>query len=182
MDLSEEQFDPNAPAINADTLDHHCFGCGNQNPIGLMLRFRPLDDRSVWADFTPTRDHEGYLGMTHGGILATILDEAMSWAITHAGNLGVTARMSIAFRRPARLDETIRVVASVERQRGRAIDTRAEIRVRDSGALLADSEGRFVRVSRSQALAWREGYGLDGDSSAFSQAAQRNSAASTDST
>lgn len=171
------RHDPALPAINDDTIDHHCFGCGNGNPHGLRLRFRPLPDGGVWADFTPARDHEGYMGMTHGGILSTIADEAMSWAMTHAGDLGVTARMSLAFRRPARLGSPLRVEAWVAGRRARTVETRAEIRDRSSGELLLEAEGRFVRVSKAQAAAWRDAYGAQIDGTAFGAAAMRNAGA-----
>lgn len=174
MTATEPAYDPTVPSINEDTIDHHCFGCGNQNPIGLQLRFRPLPDGSVWAAFTPTQDHEGYLGMTHGGILSTVLDEAMSWAVTQAGDLGVTARMTVTFRRPVRLGQEIRVTASVTSKRARTIDTTADARDIESGELLAEAEGRFVRVSREQAAAWRDAYGEGIDESTFGTAARRN--------
>jgi uncharacterized protein (TIGR00369 family) len=172
--LKTNLFDASVPAINDDTIDHHCFGCGNQNPGGLKLRFRPLANGGVWADFAPTRDHEGYMGMTHGGILSTILDEAMSWAVTHTGDLGVTARMSVAFRRPVRLGQQIRALAWVTGRKARAIDTRAEVRDVEGGELLASAEGRFMRVTPEQAAAWREAYGDQIDDSAFGAAARRN--------
>jgi acyl-coenzyme A thioesterase PaaI-like protein len=171
---SDDQFDVTAPAINDDTIDHHCFGCGNQNPSGLRLRFRPLTDGGVWADFSPTRNHEGYMGMTHGGILSTILDEAMSWAVTHAGDLGVTARMTLTFRRPVHLGQQIRVLAWVTGGKARVIDTKAEVHDLETGGLLASAEGRFMRVRPEQAAAWRELYGDQIDDSAFGAAARRN--------
>jgi uncharacterized protein (TIGR00369 family) len=167
-------YDMSAPAINDDTIDHHCFGCGNQNPSGLRLRFRPLADGGVWADFTPTRSHEGYMGMTHGGIISTILDEAMSWAVTHEGDLGVTARMSVAFRRPVRLGQHLRVEARIVGRKARVVDARAELRDAATGEMLAEADGRFMRVTPEQAAAWREAYGDQIDESAFGAAARRN--------
>lgn len=169
-----DEFDVTIPAINDDTIDHHCFGCGNRNPAGLRLRFRPLADGGVWATFTPTPAHEGYMGMTHGGILSTILDEAMSWAVTHAGDLGVTARMALIFRKPVRLGQEIRVLAWVVGRKARAVDTRAEARDADTGVVLAEAEGRFMRVTPEQAVAWREAYGGQIDDSTFGAAARRN--------
>ena len=169
-----DEFDMSVAPINDDTIDHHCFGCGNQNPAGLRLRFRPLSSGGVWAAFTPTRAHEGYMGMTHGGILSTILDEAMSWAVTHTGDLGVTARMSLTFRRPVRLGQEILATAEVVGRKARAVDARAEVRDRATGALLAAADGRFMRVTPDQAAAWREAYGDQIDDSAFGAAARRN--------
>jgi acyl-coenzyme A thioesterase PaaI-like protein len=114
------------------------------------------------------------MGMTHGGILSTILDEAMSWAVTHAGDLGVTARMTLTFRRPVRLGQQIRVLAWVTGGKARLIDTRAEVHDLETGELLASAEGRFMRVRPEQAAAWRELYGDQIDDSAFGAAARRN--------
>lgn len=171
-------YDVSVPAINDDPIGHQCFGCGDQNPAGLRLRFRPLADDGVWAAFTPTRAHEGYMGMTHGGILATILDEAMSWAITHAGDLGVTARMSVTFRRPVGLGHPIRVEARVAGRKARVIDASAVLCDTSTGEVVAQGEGRFMRVTPAQAAAWREAYGDRIDASAFGAAARRNMGAS----
>lgn len=171
---SGREYDKTVPPINDDTIDHHCFGCGNQNPSGLRLRFRPLPDDGVWAAFTPTRDHEGYMGMTHGGILSTILDEAMSWAVTQAGDLGVTARMSLAFRKPVRLGQEIRVLAWVVGRKARVVDVRAELRDVVSDDMVAEADGRFMRVTPDQAIAWRAAYGDQIDNSVFGVAARRN--------
>lgn len=174
MDL---RWDTSSPPINEDTVGHHCFGCGSLNPSGLRLRFRTLPDGEVWAEFTPAREHEGYLGMVHGGITATLLDEAMNWAVTFAGAIAVTARMSVAYRRPLEVGRAVRVTAAVVATRSRAIETRADVRDVESGDLLAEADGRFVRVSADQAAAWRDAYGAEHDDSTFADAARR--AAST---
>lgn len=160
------EFDPAAPVINSSAVDHWCFGCGNLNEHGLQLRFRAHGSQAVWADFTPAHGQEGYLGMTHGGILATVLDEAMSWAITHTGAFGVTARMSVTYRNPARIGSPVRVIGEVLRMRSRTVETRAEIREVASDALIAGAEGRFVLVSPEQAAEWRAAYGVGPNGSA----------------
>lgn len=170
--LMDEIWDTSQAPINEDTLGHHCFGCGSENPHGLVLRFRAFDDGRVWAAFTPTRLHEGYLGMVHGGITATMLDEAMSWAITNSGDIAVTARMDIAFRRPLVIGREVRVTATISKRRSRAIVANAELRDVGTRELLAESEGRFVRVSAEQADAWRGAYGAEDDST-FADAVRR---------
>jgi uncharacterized protein (TIGR00369 family) len=167
------EFDPALPPINETDVEHYCFGCGRLNPHGLVLRFRRRAGGGIWADFTPKRTHEGYLGMTHGGILATIADEAMSWAITDSGEIGVTAKMSLTFRRPASVGEPLRVVGTIVRARSRAFDARAEITAINSGEVVAEAEARFFRVSTDQAQAWRDAYGADGDTSSFGAAMSR---------
>jgi acyl-coenzyme A thioesterase PaaI-like protein len=142
------QFDDSTPVINETDVDHYCFGCGEANPTGLRLRFRALPDGRVWTRFVPQRAHEGYLSMTHGGILTTLLDEAMSWAITQAGDVGVTTRMTLTFRQPARVGDALLVVARVEHRRGRVIDASARLLRESDDTLIAEAEGRFMRVSR----------------------------------
>jgi uncharacterized protein (TIGR00369 family) len=173
-DRESLEFDLASAVINDDVIEHHCFGCGSLNPIGLQLRFRAHGPDGVWAEFTPTRAHEGYLGIAHGGILATILDEAMSWAVTRAGDLGVTGRMNIAFRRPAQIGSTLRATGRVITRQSRTIHAAAEIRDTETGALIADAEARFVRVSKDQAAAWNEQYGAGIVGTAFGDAAERN--------
>ncbi|MFW6074114.1 MAG: PaaI family thioesterase [Chloroflexota bacterium] len=175
MTIDLAALDTAAEVINDSLSDHHCFGCGDLNPSGLQLRFRLLpNDDGVWARFSPDRGHEGYLGMVHGGILSTMLDEAMSWAITTSGALGVTARMEVAFRQPASVGDELIVVGQVQDRRRRLIDVRGSIyRVSDHG-LIADAEARFMKVSSEQAAAWRSAYRADA-SSAFGRAADQGS-------
>lgn len=170
------EFDPSLPAINGTEVEHYCFGCGSQNPHGLLLRFRRRREGGIWADFTPARTHEGYLGMTHGGILATIADEAMSWAVADGGDIGVTARMALTFRRPARVGEALRAVGTVTQSRGRAIDAEARIFTVEGDEVVAEASARFIRISPKQAREWRDSYGAAGDESVFGEALTRRSA------
>jgi uncharacterized protein (TIGR00369 family) len=143
------------------TIDHGCFGCGIQNEIGLRLAFYRTDD-GVTATFTPRAEHEGYTRMTHGGIVSTVLDEAMSWAVIDSGRLAVTARMSVDFRRPVPSGEALTINARVTRDRGRAVETRGEIRSAN-GEALASSTGLFVRVSEEQQREWESTYLLNSE-------------------
>lgn len=166
------QFDSSTPSINEQLADHHCFGCGDLNPIGLQLRFRRLPEAGVWARFETNRNHEGYLGMLHGGILSTMMDEAMSWAVTDAGLIGVTGRMSVAFRRPARVGSPLIVTGKVISERRRVIDAEGSVIDEETGEVIAEAEARFVRVSPEQAEEWQSAYGAPEDSS-FARAAAR---------
>lgn len=171
MSIDPANFNDSSEIINGSLSDHHCFGCGDLNPHGLLLRFRELAmDEGVWASFTPTRAHEGYLGMVHGGILSTMLDEAMSWAITSAGDLGVTAKMEVAFRKPVSIGEPLVVVGAVSARRRKLIDVRGQVFRRSDCTVAAEAEARFMVVSPEQAAAWREEYQAD-DRSAFGRAA-----------
>lgn len=138
------------------TIDHGCFGCGAQNGMGLQLEFYRTDD-GVIATFSPRTEHEGYTRMTHGGIVSTLLDEAMSWAVIDSGRLAVTARMSVDFRKPVPSGEPVTVTGTVTRDRGRAVETSGEIRDSNS-QVMASSTGLFIRVSDEQQREWEETY------------------------
>jgi uncharacterized protein (TIGR00369 family) len=152
-----DAFDFDAPVINRNTLEHHCFGCGTLNEFGLQLAFRRARG-GVWAELRPDRRYEGYVGIVHGGVLTAMLDEAMSWAITAEGQFAMTARLNTTFRRPARVGSVLRVEGQVVEQRRRLIDATATITDVDSGAVVAVADGRFMRVSAAQEESWRDSY------------------------
>jgi uncharacterized protein (TIGR00369 family) len=157
------RYDSSAAVINASVAEHHCFGCGDQNPIGLQLRFRALRGADgVWSSFTPDRRYEGYFGLVHGGILSALLDEAMSWAITASGSFAVTARMQLAFRSPASIGRELRVEGRIKADRTRVVDTAGRVMDVASESVVAEAEARFVRVTEEQAAAWREAYRSSG--------------------
>ena len=56
---------------------NECFVCGPDNPIGLHLVFR-LEDGACVSEFTPGRDHVGYPGVVHGGMIYSALDDVMA--------------------------------------------------------------------------------------------------------
>ena len=130
-------------------LASRCFGCGTLNPMGLGMQFRVENGRAV-AEFTPSLHHQGFPGHMHGGLVATMLDEAMGWAVYGQGVWAMTAKMSVRFREPVPLSETLLVTGEVVRNRGRLLDLRGEVRTRD-GKLLAHAEGVFMRVTGRRA-------------------------------
>ena len=139
--------------------DHHCFGCGRLNPYGLRLAFYRLSDGDgVWAPFTPQLEHEGYAGLIHGGIVSTLLDEAMAWALYAQDNWAVTAKMAITFRKPVETGVPTRVVGRLVSDRGRLLEVAGELRRAADDLLLAEATGTFARVPERQAREWKERY------------------------
>ncbi len=133
-----------------------CFGCGTENPRGLGLKFRLEHGRAV-AEFTPAGYLQGYPGFVHGGGVATMLDEAMGWAVYGQGIWAMTARLTMRFRKSVPLNEPLVVSGWLTRDRGRFLELRAELRSRE-GALLAQANGLFVRVDGEQAEKIRRQY------------------------
>jgi len=125
--------------------DDFCFGCGTENPAGLRLRIETGADGTVWNDYTVPDHFQGYRGVVHGGILATLLDEVMAHAVLRAGSgSAATAQLEIRYRQPAPVGETLRTEARVERISGRRIQVTGRIRNRE-GQVVAEGQALFLR-------------------------------------
>jgi uncharacterized protein (TIGR00369 family) len=124
--------------------DDYCFGCGAANPEGLRPRFDvDAGKRSAEATFRPRPEHQGYAGVTHGGIIATLLDEAMLKLCWELGIPAVTARLEVELKRPVPVGEELRVRGWLVEDRGRVLKAEAEIN---------DSAGELVARGRSTAV------------------------------
>lgn len=95
------------------------------------------------AELTGKVEHTGYPEVLHGGILATLLDEAMGWAITvQTGRMLQTWELSIRYHRPLPPGKAFRVVAEMAEDRGRYQVSRG--RVEDAqGEVYAKGEGKY---------------------------------------
>ena len=123
-------------------FDHWCFACGKANPIGLHLEYDVARGRAQ-TRFVPRREHTGYDGLVHGGIVTALLDETMGWAIFHQGVWGVTARIAVTFRQPVNVGDELSVIGTVTKESRRAIETHGEVRDQ-AGALLAEADATFL--------------------------------------
>ena len=131
----------------------YCFGCGPANPAGLRLNFElgPGGDSYI-AEFTLANDFGGPPGHAHGGIVATILDEAMSKANKLRGRIALTRRIEVEYLRPVPLGRPLIVEGRSAGVRGRASYNRAEIR-NSEGQVLARSHGKFLVVDAEKMFA-----------------------------
>lgn len=130
-------------------LARWCYACGDLNPIGLHLVFRMEDDWAT-ADFVAGKEHQGYPGYVHGGIVSSLLDEAMGWATYGRGIWALTGKMETRFRDIVPTGEPLTVRARITRDRGRTLEVGAELRHFD-GRLLAEATGVLFRATGEQA-------------------------------
>jgi acyl-coenzyme A thioesterase PaaI-like protein len=110
---------PADAASRNETLNPECFVCGGENPNGLHLDFQ-ADGQRASAAWTARAGWESYKGVIHGGILSSVLDEAMAKAIISGGDQGFTADLRIRFRKKVSVDELVFVkgwVVSAEKRR-----------------------------------------------------------------
>ena len=122
-----------------------CFVCGIENPISLRLKFRTGDEGRCVARFRPRPEHQGYPGQLHGGLISTILDEAMGRVLTNRNVWAMTGRLEIRFAKPVPLDQELTIVSELVRSRSRAYEAKGEIRLPD-GTVLVEGSGTYVRI------------------------------------
>ena len=121
-----------------------CFVCGPKNPIGLKLEF-VLDDGKYITRFTPRAEHQGFLGITHGGIVSAVLDEVMARLVYVLGHKAVTAEMTIRLKKPAVTGEELTFTGWITSEGKRVIDCAAEAR-NPRGEVVAEATGKMLRV------------------------------------
>lgn len=122
-----------------------CYACGTQNPVGLGVDFDFNRDLSTLsATFTPTEHHQGYEGIVHGGILSTLLDEAMAKLTVSLGIPAVTAEMTVTFRTPAAPGDALSISGRLTQVTKKLI--RAEAKIERGLIVIAEATGKLLRI------------------------------------
>ncbi len=130
-----------------------CFGCGKDNSDGMRLKFVvDADNRRTTCKFRLSKRYQGPPGHTHGGVIAVILDEAMSKINKLRSVIALTKTMEIEFLRPVPLGVELTAVGYERSVRGRKHRNVAEIR-NASGEVLAKGEGLFIAIDAEKMFA-----------------------------
>ena len=128
---------------------HRCFACGELNDHGLHLELH-TDASGCWTELTLGPTFQGWDGVAHGGILCTILDEVMAWSLATTDNWGLTARMSVDFKRPVRLGVPVRGEGWITAVRRRIVETAARIVDPATGEVLATATATYVAADAAR--------------------------------
>ena len=135
-----------------DTTDYQqCFACGQRNPFGLQLVFR-LENDTIVADFQPREEHQGFPGVIHGGIVASVLDETLGRTSILSENpeWTMTGRLEVRYRRYVPYGPLLRVRASLGKQRRRMVQATGVLTLADDEqTILADAQGTFLSLTPS---------------------------------
>jgi uncharacterized protein (TIGR00369 family) len=137
---SHEPFTPFAHSAH-----NRCFGCGQANATGLRLEFLLASDGAVVSLPIVPEAFEGHPGYLHGGIIATLLDEAMSKAVRAIGRPSMTRKMEVEYLRPAPSGAPLRIEGRVVRNEGRKHWAEAVI-VDAEEIALARGNGLFIEI------------------------------------
>jgi acyl-coenzyme A thioesterase PaaI-like protein len=137
--------------------------CGVENTHGIGLRFYNVGPGKVEADYIVPDRFQGYPGLAHGGVVASMLDEILGRTamIENPTRFMYTAKMEIRYRLPVPLGEPLKLVAKLERDRGRIAVAHAELHLPD-GSLAVEADGTLVEMpdlevdeEHLEALGWR---------------------------
>jgi uncharacterized protein (TIGR00369 family) len=135
--------------LTIEVAPHHCFACGALNKHGIHLDLHVDGDR-CWTELVLADRFQGWDGIAHGGIICTILDEVMAWSLAATDNWGLTARMSVDFKRPVRLGVAIRGEGWVTTIRRRIVETAARIVDPATGDVLATATATYVAADAAR--------------------------------
>lgn len=144
--------------VNKQANSRYCFVCGLANPVGLHLKFYETAPGEVSAETVVPEQYQGYPGVVHGGIVASMLDE-----ITGRSHMGgdpprfmYTAKLQIRYHQHVPVGKPIRLVGRAGKSRSRTAEATGAI-YDEQGKLLAEAEALLVDVPAQEV----EGASLD---------------------
>ena len=130
-----------------------CFACGKNNPEGMRLKFSYDEDKERFVcRFRLGKRYTGPPGHCHGGIIATILDEAMGKVNKLRSVVALTSEITVNYLKPVPLNRPLRVESWEKRVRGRRHINIAEI-LNQKGDVLARSQGTFIAIDAHKMFA-----------------------------
>ena len=140
-------------------IPHDCFACSKTNPYGLKMQFQGnKNTKEVFGVMNLKKEYCGFPKYVHGGILATMLDEIMAYAVNFSQNrYGVTKSLSVNYLRPVLVDQTIFIKAKevssrIYRKKNILSEVKAQIFEGndDTGQLLTSATSEVVILPEKQ--------------------------------
>ena len=128
--------------------NNRCFACGKENPFGLQVSpdITP-DGTRVKIECTPPVHFQGWANVIHGGILSTLLDEAITYVgIASFDGPAVTAQLEVRFKKPAVAGDKLTVTANRIKMGKRLIEVEAHIDSED-GKRIVEGSGKVMKVA-----------------------------------
>ena len=126
-----------------------CFICGLENPVGLKLRIYEVEPGLVESTFTAPEHFQGYPGVLHGGIIASIIDEISGRALmgtVDKPRFMFTAKLEVKYRKNVPIGKLLKLVGKAGQDKGISAESWAGIYNAESGELLAEGNTLLVNV------------------------------------
>lgn len=120
-----------------------CLICGALNPLSWRLSFEDADDGVVRASFRPQPELQGYAGLLHGGVIASLLDAAMTHWLFHRGVVAVTGDLHVRYVEPVPCGALLEIRAWATALVPPVFRLKAQVVLEGRAAVWA--EGKFLR-------------------------------------
>jgi acyl-coenzyme A thioesterase PaaI-like protein len=134
-----------------------CFVCGEANPQGIRAEIYKVGDLIEMA-FVPRREFVGWAEVVHGGIVGTVLDELMTWAVIVKGRRAFfAADMAVRFKAPLPPEQPCVVKARVTGTRRQLLDAESWVE-NESGLVYARASGRYLPVPHDQVVSFHDDF------------------------
>ena len=128
--------------INAD----NCFVCGKNNEAGLKINFR-IEDKICLGEYDGLQSHVGFGNVIHGGIIYTLLDDAMANWFYLQGAVGYTAKASIRYRSQMLVGDSGLITAQLVSKKSNMLAMKGSLILPEKNTVIAECEGRFILSS-----------------------------------
>jgi uncharacterized protein (TIGR00369 family) len=122
----------------------YCLVCSRSNPFGLGLEFELQEDGGVSTTFIGHPGLEGYAGVMHGGMIATLLDGAMTNCLFARGCRAFTAELRVRYRKPVQVGQPLTIRARLKQSAAPLHLLEAELE--QQGCLAAWAHGKFMEI------------------------------------
>nr|WP_320050778.1 PaaI family thioesterase [uncultured Desulfuromonas sp.] len=125
--------------------DARCFVCGPENNRGLQAKF-DIDSEQLCShcQIALPGDFQGWQNVVHGGVLATLLDEASIYACRSIAPQCVTAELTVRYKKPVPVETPLEITARVVEQKKRVFLVEASIAV--DGTVHAEASTKVFRL------------------------------------
>jgi acyl-coenzyme A thioesterase PaaI-like protein len=142
--MSERKPQPNS---------NMCFICGLKNPVGLKLRIYEVEPGQVETSYTAPEHFQGYPGVLHGGIVATIIDEVSGrsmMGLVDKPRFMFTAKLEVKYRKNVPIGKPLKIIGKAVQDKGHSAEAWAGIYDAESGELLAEGNTLLVNVPKEK--------------------------------
>jgi len=143
-----------------------CFICGLENPIGLHLHIYEIEPGIVESTYLPPDYFQGYPGVLHGGIVASIIDEIAGRSLMRSDPMNprfmFSAKMEVKYRKNVPIGKSLKVIGKAGKSRTKSAQAWAGIYDAETNELLAEGNVLLIDVpaeqfdrSRLSELGWK---------------------------
>jgi len=130
-------------SVSARNGHGRCVLCGPLNPGSLQMSFQEDGEGAVGATFVARPEFQGYEGQLHGGVIASLMDSAMTHCLFHRGIQAVTGDLHVRFLHPIACRTTVELRAWLLFSCPPLYHLKAEITY--EGEVMARAEAKFMR-------------------------------------